>query len=147
MRACNRRRFLHWSGVCGCFVFSGCSNISLEESDTTSKLGRVEIVNRDTTTHTVGIRVERDDETVHEESYVLAANDPNKTSVPGVVIGRTWSSTAADYAVSARLNSDQWQTITPAQEDNPRCFSVLINIDAEGQMALFTSSNTERCPQ
>lgn len=77
MQISTRREVLQATGLGTALAPAGCSGNYLSGSDTTTKLGRVEIVNRDTSAHTVHISIRRGDELVHDQPYNLSPDDPS----------------------------------------------------------------------
>jgi hypothetical protein len=145
MQISTRREVLQATGLGTALALAGCSGNYLPGSDTTTKLGRVEMVNRDTSAHTVHIQIRRGDELVHDQPYNLSPDDPSDETLPGIVLEQTWSDTPGRFSVEARLNEGSENVVSAAAQDYPGCLSVLINIDGTGNMALFTSSNSQRC--
>ncbi len=142
----DRRQFIAGLTVGSMGGLAGCSTLTGWASSDGSQLGRVEIVNRDNSGHVVEVRVElHDDSTVHQQAYNLPADDPQDEQIPGEVVERSWPDSPLRVRIAARLKGRQWQSVSASDQGYPTCFSVLINIDTNGQLALLTSSNTNRC--
>ena len=141
----DRRRFIGSMAVAGVSGVAGCTNFPIGGSSDESQLGRVEIVNRDDANHVVEVRVERNDATVHQAAYLIPAASPDDDQIPGEVVEHSWQDSPARVRVSARLKGRQWASVRSRDHGTPSCFSVLITIDTNGDLALFTSSNPNRC--
>ncbi|MCH7660816.1 MAG: hypothetical protein IH933_09640 [Euryarchaeota archaeon] len=122
------------TGTAGCLFSDGS-----EESN----LGLVSINNYDEEPHTVALRIEWDEERIHDQSYELEANDPDSDRVPGIVIEETWPETPGQFVVSARLLGNEWQTADPADLEYPECYSADANVDRYGESHYMTHSKDE----
>jgi hypothetical protein len=122
------------SAVAGCLSAAG-----------TSRLGKVTLTNRDDDPHEVQFRVTWDGDVVHDRTYDLAAADPETGDASGAVPDRTWPEEAGQFRVAARLAGGEWSRVDPADGDYPDCFSVLVTVDRDGYLAVFTSTNPNEC--
>lgn len=146
MAPIKRRQLIASLAVSSIGGLAGCATLTDRDANGSSQLGRVEIVNRHDSGHVVEVRVElNDDSTVHQEAYLLSADNPEDHQVPREVVAQSWPTSPAQVRVAARLKGRDWRSITAAGVGYPSCISVLINIDTNGNLALFTTSNKNRC--
>ncbi|MFB6206468.1 MAG: hypothetical protein ABEJ05_08090 [Haloglomus sp.] len=143
----SRRRLLQAGGTAVLGGLAGCSGVVSPLSTGESHLGEVHIENRDTTAHEVTLRVEWENEVVHDRTYTLVANDPAAEGVPSERPAATWPAEAGDFRVMARLDAGDWQTVTPEEAGYPDCYGALVYIEKTGQMAILTTTNSSWCPR
>lgn len=110
-----------------------------------TKLGRVCIDNHDDESHTVEMKVVWDEDTVRANRYTLSADEQGDHRLPSVCPDQIWPDRAGQFRLQARLTGGEWQEIDPADDDYPDCYGVLIKVDSDGRLAIFTSTNPREC--
>lgn len=107
----HRRSFLAIGGASVSLCSGGC--LSLFE-DSSIQLGYLDVGNFDREQHEFDVQVKRDGTQVHSSSHTIAGKDGNV--VHSEAVECTWGSTAGEYTVSARVDSNEWksQSLLPA---------------------------------
>lgn len=129
--------------LAGTLATAGClSEISNSQQ---TELGHLGLVNRDERAHRVDLRVRWDGEIVHDQRYDLAGDDPTDDTAPGVVPDQTWPTTPGQFTIQTRLPETDWQSFDPASLDYPPCLSISVQIDTDGDLAIFHTTNQHEC--
>lgn len=107
----HRRSFLATVGTSVSLFGGGC--LSLLE-DSSIQLGYLDVGNFDGEQHEFEVQVERSGTQVHSSSHSIAGKEGNV--VHSEAVECTWGSTAGEYKVSARVDSNEWksQSLLPA---------------------------------
>ena len=107
----HRRSFLATVGTSVSLFGGGC--LSLLE-DSSIQLGYLDVGNFDGEQHEFEVQVERNGTQVHSSSHSIAGKEGNV--VHSEAVECTWGSTAGEYTVSARVDSNEWksQSLLPA---------------------------------
>src|SRR6056297_201626 len=107
----HRRSFLATVGTSVSLFGGGC--LSLLE-DSSIQLGYLDVGNFDGEQHEFEVQVERNGTRVHASSHSIAGKEGNV--VHSEAVECTWGSTAGEYTVSARVDSNEWksQSLLPA---------------------------------
>ena len=118
----NRRTLLASLGATGTAGLAGCLD-AVPGLGATTKLGRLAVVNWDEDDpHAIDVRVERDDEVVHESTHTVAAMQA--TEAQSAVVECTWDDDAGTYVVAARLaGQSAWRRfdLLAAADGTPDC--------------------------
>lgn len=114
---------------------AGCLSGSSDSQQTA--LGYLGIVNRDEKAHQVDLRVRWENNLVHDRRYELAGDDPTDETASGAVPEQTWPDTSGQFTIETRLPETDWQSFDPASLDYPPCLGLSIQIDSEGDLAIF----------
>lgn len=137
----NRRQYL--AVVSTSAVTAGCLGGFGDRSVT--KLGTVRIYNYDDEPHTVELQVVWEGDRVHDSTHTVSADEPGDHQLPGALPEQTWPDRAGQFRLQARLAGGEWQEIDPADDGYPDCYGVLLNVDSDGRLAIFTSTNPREC--
>jgi hypothetical protein len=137
-----RRRHLV-ATLAGTLATVGCLSRTRDSQQT--ELGHLGLVNRDEGAHRVDLRVRWDGELAHDQRYELAGDDPTDETAPGVVPDQTWPDTPGQFTIETRLAETDWQSFDPASLDYPSCLSISVQIDSEGTLAIFYTTNQSEC--
>ena len=118
----DRRTLLASLGATGTAGLAGCLD-AVPGLGPTTKLGRLAVVNWDEDDpHTVDVRVERDDDVVHESTSTVGAMQA--TEAQAEVVECTWDDVARTYVVAARLaGQSAWRRfdLLAAADGTPDC--------------------------
>ena len=108
----NRRSALAAGGAMLSTALAGCSALGSDnDSDPEPfRLGRIQLENTLQTAQSIGLRVTRDDERVHEQTYRLeAAPNDGVTSMDAPT--DEFGCQQGSYMASARLNEGSWSQV------------------------------------
>jgi hypothetical protein len=122
---------------------AGCLFESSDSQQT--ELGHLGLVNRDERAHRVDLRVRWGGDLVHDRRYELARDDPTDETAPGAVPEQTWPDTPGRFTIRTRLPETDWQSFDPASLEYPPCLGISIQIDSEGDLAMFHTTNRHKC--
>ncbi len=107
----HRRSFLTTVGTSVSLFGGGCLSLL---DDSSIQLGYLDVGNFDGEQHEFEVQVERNGTQVHSSSHSIAGKEGNV--VHSEAVECTWGSTAGNYTVSARVDSNEWknQSLLPA---------------------------------
>ena len=148
-RQVTRRVFVTVGALVGLNSLSGCSQLSLGESP--SKLGRIQVENRDDSPHTVHLLVERDGDIVYWQSFALEAtteNDRGQTVRDIRTVSRSeWGDTRGDYTVRARLDDETDMTTDDVDHGSPcELLNVIVHGEPEtASLSIINAPANENC--
>lgn len=114
---------------------AGCSSITgLDEGG--MELGGVTLLNSESSAHEFDVRIEKDDELIHETRYTLDGESFKS-------LGCDWGDSTGSYVLAARTATGNWdkRDVTEETEDG-ECRSVMIEYDA-GTFDISTGMNCE----
>ena len=101
-------------------------------------LGDISVDNLHDEAHTVDVIVEIDGETQAWVTEELEARSG------GVTLEREWDE-GGQFRVRVRLDNDRFREVTPADWNDPDCISVLVIVDAEGEVRIAGDTTTGAC--
>lgn len=111
----NRRSLLGTAGAAAVFGTAGClETIGLREPEMT--LGWYGVTNYTTESVALDVRVERDGEVVHEETYDVEGRADGRLG--GEVVECTWDDVAGAYTVYAREEDSEWVSKSLSEIDD-----------------------------
>ncbi len=132
-----RRRFLHSTviGATGA-ALGGCLGLGGDDSSNSIQIADVELINSDSQTHTADIRIQRDQNTVHEDSYELESG--GSTTIDNL------SEDAGEYSIRVELQDSDADVFDESQSEltEADCISVDIEI-LGGDTPTITQDATE----
>ncbi|MFC5970335.1 hypothetical protein ACFPYI_03235 [Halomarina salina] len=103
----HRRSLLAGLGAGVATALAGCAALG-DASDSGPepyRIGGISIINRDDAVHALGLRIERDEELVLDETFDLPANSPGDvTAVTEVAAASFDGCTAGSYGITAALD-------------------------------------------
>lgn len=123
----------------------------LSPLDSSPKLGRIQIENRDDAPHTVHLLVERDNELVYWQSFALRStseNEQGQTVRDIRTVSRSeWGDESGDYHVRARLDQDNSVTSDPVDHGAP-CEHLNVVVHGEpttASLSILNAPADENC--
>jgi len=104
-----RREFLASVGLAataGCMGFGG-------ESESTYRIDSIAAFNKENESHTLSVRVERDDDVLFEDTMELEPMDGNTAG--GGYFEHGWPNDHARYVVRSQFDGGDWRTLAPGE--------------------------------
>lgn len=146
-----RRTLLGSFSAVGAVSITGCLD-SVPLGESTTKLARLSVANFDTdTTHTIDVRIERDDSVVHESTHIIDKAEQN--TAQSEVADCTWEDVAGRYTVAARVSgASEWDSFDLLDEisDSPDCVIARVqygNFPTSPDASSLTIDVRDRCDE
>lgn len=114
----NRRTLLTTIGIPIPLATGGCLSF-FEDTGEAAKiqLGYLDVANFDTTSHRFEVRVFKDGERVHSSSHEVQSRDG--ATVHGTAVDCTWDENPGEYAISARVDDEEWNELSLTPDNSP----------------------------
>ncbi|WP_255169433.1 hypothetical protein [Natrononativus amylolyticus] len=114
----------------------GLSADVIPEDGTT--LGEIAVENLDGEDHTIDVLVEYDGEIEHWSTHDLEAGGE------GASLEQSWPDEPGTFRVTARLDGEEFEQVSPAKWNDPSCLNLLVLVGRDGEIR--TTGDTDGGP-
>ncbi|WP_049971243.1 hypothetical protein [Haladaptatus cibarius] len=124
-------------------ALAGCSAFGSQSVE----LSNISFINLDDSPHDIHVRIERNGEAVHEQTYSLARSSESGTkSNPAPVIDEPWMHEKGQFTIEARMDDREWKRHQiPAKNRSGECYAVVIRVRNADRLEFPLDSMASGC--
>ena len=140
MAKLSRRQVLSGVGVASVGAVAGCLDGADADDEAASgtTLGSVSIENLDSTSHTVDVIVQRENEVEHWSTHELNGGE-------GTDIDPDWSTDPGAFQIITRLDHDELRRTSLSSFDRQDCINLTVIVGRDGGLSVLTETDASEC--